>query len=64
MHRETIQRANNYVDGVLANIENTMVELNKTIEQVEKNMNESISLVKGDLNDSLSLIQNNRKELK
>ena len=23
MHRETIQRANNYVDGVLANIENT-----------------------------------------
>ncbi len=53
MFREITQGTNTYVDGILANIENNMVELGKTLNGVEMS-----------IQSALETIQNNRKELK
>ena len=53
MYREITQGTNTYVDGILANIENNMLELGKTLSGVEMS-----------LQNALETIQNNRKELK
>ena len=53
MYREITQGTNTYVDGILANIENNMVELGKTVSNVELS-----------IQNALETIQNNRKELK
>ena len=53
MYREITQGTNTYVDGILANIENSMVELGKTVSNVELS-----------IQNALETIQNNRKELK
>ena len=53
MFREITQGTNTYVDGILANIENNMIELGKTLNGVEMS-----------IQNALETIQNNRKELK
>ena len=53
MYREITQGTNTYVDEILANIENNMVELGKTVNSVELS-----------IQNALETIQNNRKELK
>ena len=53
MYREITQGTNSYVDEILANIENNMVELGKTVSNVELS-----------IQNALETIQNNRKELK
>lgn len=53
MYREITQGTNTYVDGILANIENNMLELGKTLSGVELS-----------IQNALETIQNNRKELK
>lgn len=53
MYREITQGTNTYVDGILANIENNMMELGKTLSGVEMT-----------IQNALETIQNNRKELK
>ena len=53
MYREITQGTNTYVDGILANIDNNMVELGKTVSNVELS-----------IQNALETIQNNRKELK
>ena len=53
MYREITQGTNTYVDGILANIENNMLELGKTLSGVEMS-----------IQNALETIQNNRKELK
>ena len=53
MHREITQGTNIYVDGILANIENNMIELGNTLNGVEMS-----------IQNALETIQNNRKELK
>ena len=53
MYREMTQRTNTYVDGILANIEDSMVELGKNLNNVELS-----------IQNALETIQNNRKELK
>ena len=53
MFREITQGTNTYVDGFLANIENNMIELGKTLNGVEMS-----------IQNALETIQNNRKELK
>lgn len=53
MYREITQGTNTYVDGILANIENNMIELGKTLSGVELS-----------IQNALETIQNNRKELK
>lgn len=53
MYREITQGTNTYVDGILANIENNMIELGKTLSGVEMS-----------IQNALETIQNNRKELK
>ena len=53
MYREITQGTNAYVDEILANIENNMKELSK-----------SLSGVEASVQNALETIQNNRKELK
>ena len=53
MYREITQGTNDYVDGILANIENNMLELVKSLNGVEMTIQHAIET-----------IQNNRKELK
>ena len=53
MYREMTQRTNTYVDGILANIEDNMIELGKNLSNVELS-----------IQNALETIQNNRKELK
>ena len=53
MYREITQGTTTYVDGILANIENNMLELGKTLSGVEMS-----------IHSALETIQNNRKELK
>ena len=53
MYREMTQRTNTYVDGILATIEDNMVELGKNLSNVELS-----------IQNALETIQNNRKELK
>ena len=53
MYREMTQRTNTYVDGILANIEDSMAELGKNLSNVELS-----------IQNALETIQNNRKELK
>ena len=53
MYREITQGTNTYVDGILANIENNMVELGKCLSGVETT-----------IQSALETIQSNRKELK
>ena len=53
MYREITQGTNTYVDEIVANIENNMVELGKTVSNVELS-----------IQNALETIQNNRKELK
>lgn len=53
MYREITKGTNDYVDGILANIENNMLELGKTLSGVEMS-----------IQNALETIQNNRKELK
>lgn len=53
MYREITQGTSTYVDGILANIENNMIELGKTLNGVEMS-----------IQNALETIQNNRKELK
>ena len=53
MFREITQGTNTDVDGILANIENNMIELGKTLNGVEMS-----------IQNALETIQNNRKELK
>ena len=53
MYREITQGTTTYVDGILANIENNMLELGKTLSGVEMS-----------IQNALETIQNNRKELK
>ena len=51
--REITQGTNDYVDGILANIENNMLELGKSLNGVEMT-----------IQNAIETIQNNRKELK
>lgn len=53
MYREITKGTNDYVDGILANIENNMLELGKSLSNVEMT-----------IQNALETIQNNRKELK
>ena len=53
MYREYNKDAINYVDGILGNVEGNMLELTKTLNNVESSLKEA-----------LDTIQNNRKELK
>lgn len=53
MYREITQGTNAYVDEILANIENNMIELGKSLNGVEISVQ-----------NALQTIQNNRKELK
>ena len=53
MYREVTQRTNTYVDGILANIEENMIELGKNLSNTELT-----------IQNALETIQNNRKELK
>ncbi len=53
MYREITQGTNDYVDGILANIENNMLELGKSLNGVEMT-----------IQNAIETIQNNRKELK
>ncbi len=53
MYREITQGTNAYVDEILANIENNMIELGKSLSGVELSVQ-----------NALETIQNNRKELK
>ncbi len=53
MYREITQGTNTYVDGILANLENNMMNLGKTLSSVEVS-----------LQNALKTIQDNRKELK
>ena len=53
MYREITQGTNAYVDEILANIENNMIELTKSLSGVESSVQ-----------NALETIQNNRKELK
>ena len=53
MYREITKGTNDYVDGILANIENNMLELGKSLSNVEMT-----------IQNAVETIQNNRKELK
>ena len=53
MYREITKETSTYADGILANIEDSMVELNKTLNSVELS-----------IQNALETIKNNRKELK
>ncbi len=53
MYREITKGTNDYVDGILANIENNMLELGKSLNNVEMT-----------IQNAVETIQNNRKELK
>ena len=53
MYREITQGTNAYVDEILANIENNMIELGKNLNGVELS-----------IQNALETIQNNRRELK
>ena len=53
MYREITQGTNTYVDGILANLENNMMNLGKTLSSVEVS-----------LQNALKTIQDNRRELK
>ncbi len=53
MYREITKGTNDYVDGILANIENNMLELGKSLSNVEMT-----------IQNAVDTIQNNRKELK
>lgn len=53
MYREITKGTNDYVDGILANIENNMLELGKNLTNVEMT-----------IQNAVETIQNNRKELK
>ena len=53
MYREITKGTNVYVDGILANIENNMLELGKSLSNVEMT-----------IQNAVETIQNNRKELK
>ncbi len=53
MYREITKGTNDYVDGILANIENNMLELGKSLSGVEMT-----------IQNAVETIQNNRKELK
>jgi len=53
MYREITQGTNAYIDEILANIENNMIELGKSLNGVEVSVQ-----------NALETIQNNRKELK
>jgi len=53
MYREYSKDAVSYADGILGNIENEMIKLTETLNNVE-----------GSLKSALETVQNNRKELK
>lgn len=53
MYREITKGTNDYVDGILANIENNMLELGKSLSNVEMT-----------IQNAIETLQNNRKELK
>lgn len=53
MYREITKGTNDYVDGILANIESNMLELGKNLSNVEMT-----------IQNAVETIQNNRKELK
>ena len=53
MYREITKETSTYADGILASIEDSMVELNKTLNGVELS-----------IQNALETIKNNRKELK
>ena len=53
IYREVSKDTSNYADGILENVENTMLELGKTLSNVENS-----------IQAALETIQNNRKELK
>ena len=53
IYREVSKDTSNYADGILENVENTMLELGKTLANVENS-----------IQTALETIQNNRKELK
>ena len=53
MYREITQGTNTYVDEILSNIEKNMIDLGKTVSNVEMS-----------IQNALETIQNNRKELK
>ena len=53
MYREITKGTNDYVDGILANIENNMLELGKSLSNVEMT-----------IQNAVETIQNNRTELK
>ena len=53
MYREITKGTNDYVDGILANIENNVLELGKSLSNVEMT-----------IQNAVETIQNNRKELK
>ncbi len=53
MYREYSKDAINYADGILSNIENNMIRLGETLNNVEES-----------IKTALETVQNNRKELK
>lgn len=53
MYREITKGTNDYVDGILSNIENNMLELGKNLSNVEMT-----------IQNAIETLQNNRKELK
>lgn len=53
MYREITKGTNDYVDGIISNIENNMLELGKNLSNVEMT-----------IQNAIETLQNNRKELK
>ena len=53
MYREVMKDTNKYVDGILANIEDSLSKLSESLNNVEVS-----------IQNNLEIVQNNRKELK
>ena len=55
---------NNYIDGILENLELSMVSLGKSIASIEQEFGKTINSMEDAVNTEIEKIRNDRKELK
>ena len=63
-YREMKEGAKSYIDGILENIEVSMVELGKSLSNIEQEFGKNISNMEQTVNSEIERIKNNRQELK
>ena len=63
-YREMKEGTNNYIDGILENLELSMVSLGKSIASIEQEFGKTINSMEDAVNTEIEKIRNDRKELK